>query len=297
MHADSDRSDLPENAAPARRIAGTLTRQPTSHEAASCDPEWQAVVLLRYISVYPNSSRLPSGLLTSLSVFLTMETTLNLYGDRPISTTGAHGIDVASQRLDPLDKEALEQVLQSAERLSCIDLGCGFGWQGVRFAFLGAITHLFDLMPESELVKSVRNFADLPISHLQCDLRSIPQNTLPECIDLAFSQRFIHYLTYSEASKLIGIVYSHLSPGAKFYISASGLDSELGKGYLGEKEKIEERFSPLSPAIQSKHNIFEPVCLYREGELADLFISHRYVERQVWKSPFGNIKGVFQKEV
>ena len=135
MRADSDRSDLPENAAPVRRIAGTLTRQPTSHEAASCDPEWQAVVLLRYISVYPNSSRLPSGLLTSLSVFLTMETTLNLYGDRPISTTGAHGIDVASQRLDALDKEALEQVLQSGERLSCIDLGCGFGWQGVRFAF------------------------------------------------------------------------------------------------------------------------------------------------------------------
>jgi hypothetical protein len=221
---------------------------------------------------------------------------LNLYGDRAISTTGTHGIDVASQRLDALDKEALDQVLRSGERLNCVDLGCGFGCQGVRFALLGAISHLFDLMPESEWVKSVRTLTDLPISHRQCDLRSIPQNTLPECIDLAFSQRFIHYLTYSEASKLIEVIYNHLSPGARFYISASGLDSELGEGYLAGKEEIKERFSPLSPAMQSKHNIIEPVCLYREAELADLFISHGYVARHVWKSPFGNIKAIFQKE-
>ena len=39
----------------------------------------------------------------------------DLYGDRLVATTGTHGPDIASQRIDDLDRRALEAVLASGQ--------------------------------------------------------------------------------------------------------------------------------------------------------------------------------------
>src|SRR6185437_3503288 len=48
---------------------------------------------------------------------------VNLYGDRLIRTTGSHGADIASQRLDELDREALHHNLALPDPgVTCLDL-------------------------------------------------------------------------------------------------------------------------------------------------------------------------------
>ncbi len=117
------------------------------------------------------------------------ETDLNLYGDRLISTTGSHGADIGSQRLDELDKEALLHILSlQTPRTVCLDLGCGLGWQGSRFAMLGAAAYLFDLLPESALVATLREKANLNLSYRQGDLRLLQGKVFPSQVHIAFSQ-------------------------------------------------------------------------------------------------------------
>jgi hypothetical protein len=221
---------------------------------------------------------------------------LNLYGDRLVSTTGAHGADIGSQRIDDLDKQALTHLLTLDEiRISSIDLGCGFGWQGARFSMLGAAAYLFDLLPPSHLVKSLCTQQPPELYYSSCDLRRLRASDLPEKVQLAFSQRFIHYLTYPEALRLIQTVGERMPAGARFYISASGLDSELGNGYKDREKEISGRFTTLSAPMQTKHDIAEAVCLYNKAELTQLMVAGGFVECKIWESTFGNIKGVFEK--
>jgi SAM-dependent methyltransferase len=221
---------------------------------------------------------------------------INSYGDSLVPTTGRHGADIASQRIDDLDREALRQILElSNTRINCLDIGCGFGWQGIRFATLGAASYLFDLLPESSLIRNFQENTDLLLSYKKVDARQLNPEDLPQPIDLAFSQRFIHYLKYPEAERLIQILGENMPANAFFYISASGLHSELGEGYAGANNALQSRFSPLSHSMQVKHDIREPVCLYTESELVKLMTSNKFMERKVWKSTFGNVKGVFQK--
>lgn len=225
------------------------------------------------------------------------EEPMNCYGDARIQTTGLHGVDIASQRLDDLDKESLRQVLSLEDpRITCLDLGCGLGWHGARLAMLGARVHTFDLLPESPFLRFLREDTRLSLSHWAGDLRQLKPQDLPERVDLAFSQRFIHYLTYTEANRFIRTVAERSSPAAYFYLSASGLNSEFGQDYSCASVEIQNRFAPLSDRIGSKHNILEPVCLYSETELSGLMESNGYGTCKVWKSAFGNVKGVFRKQ-
>ena len=223
---------------------------------------------------------------------------LNCYGDAVVQTTGLHGVDIASQRLDDLDKESIREVLSLENpQIACIDLGCGLGWHAARLALLGADVHTFDLLPESDLLTALRENTPLLLSHWVGDLRRLKLQDLPEHVDMAFSQRFIHYLTYSEANQLIQTVAKRSSPASHFYLSASGLNSELGRDYSAASCEISDRFVALSYDMQRKHEILKPVCLYTEMELAELMESNGYVTCKVWKSTFGNIKGVFKKEI
>jgi hypothetical protein len=86
-----------------------------------------------------------------------------------------------------------------------------------------------------------------------------------------------------------------MQPDSMFYISASGLESELGENYKGLHTDIRSRFSPLDDLMQSKHDIREPVCLYTQDELTELMTSSGFAKQTTWKSEFGNVKGVFLK--
>jgi hypothetical protein len=47
--------------------------------------------------------------------------------------------------------------------------------------------------------------------------------------------------------------------------------------------------------MQEKHRMREPVCLSTVGELEQLVIAHGFAPIRTWASPFGNVKGVFER--
>jgi hypothetical protein len=226
----------------------------------------------------------------------TMADELNSYGDHLIATTGTHGADIASQRLDDLDIRALRDILERGGRpCTAVDIGCGFGWQGVRFAMLGADVHLFDLLDEPLLVRTLREEFRLPLRYTSRDVTAIRAGDLPARIELGFSQRFVHYLRFGAATALMQRLASKMPAASKFYISASGIHSELGEEYPGRTLPVATRFVQISPRMQARHCILEPVCLYEEADLKALMTTAGFSVVDIWSSPFGNIKGVFSR--
>jgi hypothetical protein len=112
---------------------------------------------------------------------------------------------------------------------------------------------------------------------------------------VAYSQRFIHYLRFQEAARLLATLASRLCPGARLFISASGMQSELSEGYPHAGNPLEERFALLASAMQAKHGVREPVCLYTKDELERLVLAQGFTAIRTWASPFGNVKGVFER--
>jgi hypothetical protein len=88
---------------------------------------------------------------------------------------------------------------------------------------------------------------------------------------------------------------SRLCPGARLFVSASGMDSELAAGYAHAGRPVRERFAALAEAMQAKHRVREPVCLYTKDELEDLVLGQGFTAIRTWLSPFGNVKGVFER--
>jgi hypothetical protein len=115
-----------------------------------------------------------------------------------------------------------------------------------------------------------------------------------ECA-IAYSQRFIHYLSFDRAQLLVAELFRATLPGGRLFFSASGLDSELATGYSGTIQLPAKRHGLLAEKIRQKHGIFEPVTLYTKMEFCRLFEPVGFRTVEVWTSPFGNIKGVFEK--
>ena len=224
-----------------------------------------------------------------------MVASLNLYGDSLVMTTGKHGADISSQRMDDLDVETILYALQLKDRKgTSLDLGCGIGNQGLRLASLGFKTLLIDWIPVNMTVLRVVGLNELlPLSYLMKDARALESADLPTEIAVCYSQRFIHYLTFDEAVTLLGLVRQQMLPGAKLFLSVSGLLSELGDNYQGKSHELSRRFAPLSESMAKKHNIHERVCLYTPDDLVSLCQKASFRCDRVYSSAFGNVKGVF----
>jgi 2-polyprenyl-3-methyl-5-hydroxy-6-metoxy-1,4-benzoquinol methylase len=211
---------------------------------------------------------------------------------------GAHGADIASQWIDELDLEAIRFVASpSIPKRVALDLGCGLGMQGIRFATLGCSALLYDIVDIGERIEQVKHLLALDSKlEFRClDLRGASAQDFPAQIGVAYSQRFIHHLRFEEASALLAMLAPRLCAGARLFISASGLGSELAVGYAHAARPIEERFAPLAAPMQSKHAIQGPVCLYATADLERLVHAHGLHAIRVWSSPFGNAKGVFER--
>ncbi len=224
-----------------------------------------------------------------------MQKDLNLYGDVLVKTTGKHGADIASQRMDDLDVEALHHALTIRDgKGTAIDLGCGLGIQGLRFASYGIRTILIDWLPAEMTVLRADGIDRLmPLSHIMKDAKSLVDSDMPDNISICYSQRFIHYLAFDDAVKLLRLMRGRMIDGAKLFISASGLHSELGNGYSAQDLPLEKRFAPLCQEMAEKHDIREPVCLYTTADLESLCVLTCFRAERVFTSAFGNVKGIF----
>jgi hypothetical protein len=177
-----------------------------------------------------------------------------------------------------------------------LDFGCGLGAQGIRFAVLGCKAVLYDLVDIGERIERIRQALGVEnLEFRQIDLRHAIPEDFPPAIGLVYSQRFIHHLRFEESSHLLAILAQRLCVKARLFISASGLGSELGVGYAHSRDPVEHRFAPLAREMQAKHRIREPVCLYTVEELERLVVAQGFAAIRTWASPFGNVKGVFER--
>lgn len=234
---------------------------------------------------------------------------LNPYGDKLFLTDGMHGANIASQRMDDLDKRYVSGVNEwicdalydgwtygrhfAAPFLVVYDLGCGDGAGGFH-AFANDTFMVFtDLNHDENLSQKIKNQPHA--SFLQRDLSgNLCLNPLGNTIDVVYSQRFIHYLRYSQALALMKKL-RECGTGL-VYISASGIGSELGDDYVGKGVDIEHRFAFLRPDRAGHHSIKTEVCLYSMDDLVRLMEEAGFELIDVWPSPFGNIKGIFRAD-
>jgi len=227
-----------------------------------------------------------------------MENIINKYGDKLLHTTGTHGADISSQRLDELDISSLIYALSLTEKnKTAIDIGCGKGIHSIRLALLGINVHLYDIMDISKQINDIKevlslNATSLIFNHLGIEYAKFESDIL---FDIVYSQRFIHYLTYQEAMILMKKLYQHTRIDGQIFISASGMSSELSQNYSNYKEPINSRFGLLSSEMAIKHEIKEPVCLYHLHELEELLTSTGFKKVQIKLSSFGNVKAIFKK--
>jgi len=220
------------------------------------------------------------------------EEDINEYGDEVVSTTSHHGIDVASQRIDDLDRAALEYAL-NREEMAAIDIGCGLGHQGIRFAMLGLSTTLVDIMDIEDRIQAVSDllFLEDKLEFLCIDARNLESINLADDLGLVFSQRFVHYLQYEEAKSVLSTIAEAMDQG-RIYISASGLKTELGEGYPDADTPLQDRFAELEPSMAKKHEIEKPVCLYTSDNMCTLLEEAGFDIIDIYTSSFGNIKAV-----
>lgn len=224
--------------------------------------------------------------------------TINLYGDQRVATVAGKGVDVASQRADDLDLMAVEHIrsIASSKAIFAIDVGCGHGGQVARMANAGACVIAMDA--QDYRVELAKTLAREGVRSGQCFFFRAGVEAEPVIgpVDVVMCQRMIHYLEHPAAAKALSWFHRISVSGARMFLSASGLDSELGNGYAARDIPVERRYAHLSPEMAGKHAILPPVCLYRPDELEDLARKAGWEVEKVFVSPFGNVKLVAVKK-
>lgn len=221
---------------------------------------------------------------------------INIYNDEKIDTTGAHGTDIAAQRMDDLDRACLGHIIRHAPLGGvALDIGSGSGYHALRMAALGARVVSVDLMDMRAAVAAVTGaYPALDLRHVVARIEEFarPEGRLP--VSILYSQRMFHYLRFEESVRILSELRSWMAPEARAYISVSGLESELGQGYGDAGKPVRDRWARLAGPMGAKHGILEPVCLYREADMVALAKAAGFAQARVWSSAFGNIKAVFE---
>jgi len=218
---------------------------------------------------------------------------LNPYGDRLIPAGSAgYGAEIGSQREDDLDRLALQEAtklagIASKRKPVGYDIGCGRGTMAMKFAQAGCTVVACDIEPMPALAAFVRDNGAIPPVHtVEADARHVDWDAFPRP-DIFYSQRFLHYLRFPEAAKLVRT----LTGGERdchVYLSMSGLHSELGTDYPGAA--LETRFSCLADKMAKKHGIAQKLCLYSLDDAERLAKSCDLEIVRLWLSEFGNVK-------
>lgn len=225
-------------------------------------------------------------------------TPLNVHGDVLVKTTGSHGPDISSQRMDELDHETLRYALSLSNlRLAnALDVGCGFGAQSRRLAELGLSVLMVDLEDRRETAFQINSLVGGTLAKAYYgDIRTISDAELPSNLHLFYSQRTLHYMSFEDAHRVLTRIAQRMEQGTKAFISMASMTSELANGYDGTGIDIAKRLFSLSRELAEKHSIFEPLCLYWKDEFAHLLETSGFAVERITRSEFGALKGIFKR--
>ena len=193
-----------------------------------------------------------------------------------------YGPDVAKARADDLDRAALAWV-RGHVGSHVLDLGCGVGGQSQRLVAAGAEVTAIDIENYTEA------FADTAAHFIQGDIRDLA-TLVAGPYDLCVLQRVIHYVPYTDALTLLQTIRAF---GVQcLYISATGIETDIGAGYPCATASVVDRYCALAPEVAETFSIHEPVCLYTPTEFAELLTAAGWGIEQLWVSAFGNSKAI-----
>ncbi len=210
------------------------------------------------------------------------------------------GIDVGSYRVSSLGKEALRFALSGVSPSKVyVEIGPGKGRLAVIFALLSFRCHLYDSDPS--LIEHYRSLTRCfgvegqLFFNLQ-DVRTLRYRDLPEGIGVFVAERVLHHLKFSESVRVLKILRNRMLPGGRVFLSLSGLNSPIGKGYPHANLPVEERYSSLSPDVANKFKITGKVCLYTPEDVRRLMEEvGGFREVIVRLTDFGNVMTVYER--
>jgi hypothetical protein len=203
-----------------------------------------------------------------------------------------HGVDVAVNRADDLDKRALAYI---ADRSGCrvLDLGSGAGGQSVRMATAGANVLAVDQYDFTDVFTGLRTEHNLTTDQLDFsvgDLVGLSTQLADAQFAITTLQRTLHYLPYEQACSLL--TYLRTITTDKLYISVTGTGSLIGDSYPCKTEDLSKRFCELTELGKEMFQIYQSVCLYSQDEFRALLSDSGWTVDDIWVSAFGNIKAV-----
>ncbi len=208
------------------------------------------------------------------------------------------GIDIISKRFSAFEKKALISCLDLKKDDIIYDLGSGQSFFSIILAFLGKKIFAIDKDFEKNSYWKIKVLKKLfGLKNLNIEKKDISQMNYKDFqnnISLVYSGRFLHYLKYPDAKKLLKILHKKMKVDGKLFFSISGIDTDLAENYKGRGIEIEKRFFKISKSLQDRFQIKEKVCLYSESEARELF-SKFFKVLEVKKTAFGNINIVAEK--
>lgn len=208
------------------------------------------------------------------------------------------GIDIISKRFSTFEKKVLIECLDLKKDEIIYDLGSGQSFFSIVLAFLGKRIFAIDKDFEKGSflkIQILKKLFRLTSLHIQKrDISKMNYKDFQNNISLIYSGRFLHYLKYPDAQKLLKILHKKMKVGGKLYFSVSGIDTDLAKNYEGKNVEIENRFFKISEDLQKRFQIEEKVCLYSENEVEKLF-SEFFQVLEISKTAFGNINVIAEK--
>jgi 2-polyprenyl-3-methyl-5-hydroxy-6-metoxy-1,4-benzoquinol methylase len=163
-------------------------------------------------------------------------------------------------------------------------------------AKLGASVYMVDL---TDQLANIENFntqiGRKAITFRQLDVRELKFANVEQRFDVIYSQRMLSCIRYAEARELISKILEVSSTDAHYFVSAGGLNTEIGRQNPHRRMPVEQRWAIASAEVSAKHQVAAPECPYTVEELVQLLESCALAVVRSWTSEFGNPKVICKR--
>ena len=202
------------------------------------------------------------------------------------------GPDVASVRIDDLDRACITYALTITDgHKRVLDIGSGKSRLAVILALMNFNVTAYDREDYFRYFKQTKL-----VTFVQKDMRDIVHSDIEKGVEIIIAQRVLHHIPFIDAQKVLTVLSSKLVSGGEMFISLSGLESELGNGYVDANKEVTQRYVKISEDNQNKFSMSDKVCLYTKGDVEKLLEPLPITIEKIWQSKFGNIKVIARRD-